>query len=305
MGRLHCGALSAALRHSPGPLGRGPSACPACPPRLALPQDVGRLVLSLCSMLLLLAGCRGAVGPGPLPPSERLATATPIWQQLTARRHGLHTLKGLAAVRLLSPNQNVSLENVVVVLQGLASIRLEGIGALGQPVFLLVADQGRFAFYAPQEARLLSGTASARNLERTFGIALAPDALQAILIGDLPWATLPEGGPVAYRSRDNTYFWEGKVPRQEGTYRLWFDVTHLQPVRFEVEDLLGRVVLRVRYDDVQQRDGFWLPLRITVEQPLVSQQVIWHYSDVQLNVQVAPALFQLRVPAGTERVELE
>jgi hypothetical protein len=215
------------------------------------------------------------------------------------------TLKGLASVRLLSPNQNVTLENVVVVLQGLASIRLEGIGALGQPLFLLVADTGRFSFYSPREARLLSGTASARNLERTFGIALAPDALQALLIGDLPWATLPDGGPLAYRPRDNVYLWEGKVPRQEGTYRLWFDATHLQPVRFEAEDLLGRVVLRVQYEDLQQRDSFWLPYRITVEQPLVSQQVIWHYSEVQLNVQVAPTLFQLRVPVGTERVELE
>jgi hypothetical protein len=256
-------------------------------------------------MLFVCAGCRGAVAPGPLPPEQRLTTAAPIWQQLSARRNTFQTLQGLATVRLLSPRQNVSLDNVVVVLQGYESTRLEGLGALGQPLFLLVADQGRFSFYAPQEARLLSGTASARNLERTFGIALEPRALQAMLIGDLPWAVLPDGGPLAYRPRENVYFWEGKMPQQVGTYRFWFDVTHLQPVRFEVEDGLGRLVLRAQYDDLQQRDGFWLPQRITVEQPLAGQQVDWRYSEVQLNVRVAPTLFHIRVPVGTERVELE
>jgi hypothetical protein len=260
--------------------------------------------ISLCGLLLLLVGCRGTFGPPP-PAGQRLTTAEPLWQQLAVRRDTFQTLKGLAEARFHSPTQNVTLENVVVVLQRFEAMRLEGIGSLGQPLFLLVADSGRFSFYAPQEARLLSGASSARNLERVFGLALAPNALHAMLIGDLPWTTLPTGGPVEYRPRNNVYVWEGKDPQQAGQYRIWFAATHLQPVRFEVEDLLGRVVLRVQYDDFHQLDSFWLPYRVTVEQPLADQQVTWHYSEVQLNVGVAPTLFQIRVPVGTERVELE
>jgi Domain of unknown function (DUF4292) len=261
--------------------------------------------LSLCGLLLLLVGCQRAVGPGTVPPEERLSTAEPIWQHLADRRAAFQTLKGLAEARIASPAQNVSLDTVALVLQRFEAMRLEGIGALGQPVFLLVAEKGRFAFYAPREARLLTGTASAYNLERVFGISLAPQALQAILIGDLPLATLPTGGPVTYRARRNLYIWEGQDPQREGTYRVWFEATHLQPVRFELEDLLGRVVLRVQYEDFQQLPGFWFPYRITVDQPLAKQQVSWHYSEVQLDVRLTPTVFQIRVPAGTERVELE
>jgi hypothetical protein len=262
-------------------------------------------ILSLCGMLLLLVSCRGALGPGAIPPGERLTTAEPLWQQLAARRAAFQTLKGLAEARLVSPTQNVTIDQVVTVVQGFETMRLEGIAALGQPVFLLVAEKGRFAFYAPQEARLLTGTASASNLERAFGIALAPTALHAMLIGDLPLATLPQGGPVTYRPGGNFYVWEGQDPQRSGTYRVWFEATHWSPVRFELEDLLGRTVLRVQYDNFQALDGFWFPHRITVDQPLVAEQVVWHYSEVRWNVPVAPTLFEIRVPVGTERVELD
>jgi hypothetical protein len=47
-----------------------------------------------------------------------------------------------------------------------------------------------------------------------------------------------------------------------------------------------------------------LPYHITLIQPETEQQVVWHYSDVQLNAGVAPELFQMRAPPGIERVEL-
>jgi hypothetical protein len=47
-----------------------------------------------------------------------------------------------------------------------------------------------------------------------------------------------------------------------------------------------------------------LPYRITLIQPETEQQVVWHYSDVQLNAGVAPELFQMRAPPGIEQVEL-
>jgi hypothetical protein len=221
------------------------------------------------------------------------------------RRQAVQTLKGLAQAQFLSPTQNLAVDTVAVVLQHREAMRLEGIGALGQPLFVLVAAHNVFSFYVPQEARLLAGTASAHNLQRVFGLTLAPYALHALLLGDLPLETFPPGGPVIYRRGSHLYGWEGRSPQESETYRVWFDATHQQPVRFELEDLLGRVVLRVQYDDFRPLDGWWFPYRITADQPLVGQSVIWHYSAVQLNVSVRPTVFQIRVPAGTERVELE
>jgi outer membrane lipoprotein-sorting protein len=235
----------------------------------------------------------------------RLSTAEPIWQQLAARRRTFQTLQGLAEARLSSTSQNVTVESMVVVLQGFEAMRLEGISALGQPVFLLVSDGQRFSFYAPQEARLVSGTASAQNLQRVFGVALAPSALHYLLLGDIPLAALPTAGKLAYHPGGNLYVWEGWDTGHMGYYRIWFDAMSLHPVRFAVEDVLGRVVLHVEYADFRRLDNFLVPYRITADQPLAEQRVVWHYSDVQLNGQVAPALFHMRVPAGTKHVELE
>jgi hypothetical protein len=190
-----------------------------------------------------------------------------------------------------------------VVLQRLEAMRLEGIGSLGQPLFLLVSDGQRFSYYAPQDARLISGAASAHNMERVFGITLAPNALHAMLIGDIPLATLPAGGKGTYLPQRDLYLWEGAVP--PGYYRVWFATSHRQPVRFEVEDLLGRVVLQVQYENFQQLQEFFMPLRITVDQPLADQRVVWRYNNVRINAGVVSALFDLRVPAGVERVELQ
>ena len=171
-------------------------------------------VLSLCGVLLLVVGCRGAFSPGAsLPPvcTASLPTAESLWQHLALRRQTFQNLKGLAQAQFYSPTHNLGVDSVVVVLQRFEAMRLEGIGSLGQPLFLLVSDGQRFSYYAPQDARLISGAASAHNMERVFGITLAPNALHAMLIGDIPLATLPVGGKMAYLPQSNRYLWEGAV----------------------------------------------------------------------------------------------
>lgn len=262
-------------------------------------------LLSLCGVLLFLGGCRGVLSPGSTspPPDTRLSTAEPLWEHLALRRQTFQNLKGLAQAQLYSPTQNAALDSVAVVLQRFEAMRLEGIGSLGQPLFLLIRDGQHFSYYTPQEARLVSGPASAQNMERVFGITIAPEVLHAVLLGDIPLTTFPVGGKVTYLPQRDVYMWEGQSSAEY--YRVWFAASHRHPVRFEVEDLLGRVVLRVQYEHFQQLQEFTMPYQITVDQPLADQRVIWHYTDVRVNAGIAPALFHLRVPAGIERVELK
>jgi hypothetical protein len=264
-------------------------------------------VLSLCGVLLLCVGCRGALSPQPTQTAAapQLTTAEPLWQHLTLRRQTFRTLKGLAQAQFYAPTQNLAVDSVAVVWQHFAALRLEGLGSLGQPLFLLITDGQQFSYYTPQEARLVSGTASASNMERLFGLTLAPNALQYMLIGDIPLDPVPSGGTLGYLPKPDLYLWEGQAPQQSGRYRVWFAAAHRQPVRFEVEDILGRLVLRVQYENFRQVQDFTMPYHITVDQPLAEQRVVWRYSDVRINAEVLPALFHMRVPAGVERVELQ
>ena len=266
-----------------------------------------RGALSLGIMLLWLAGCQSIPNPWqrlPHPPTP-LSSAKPVWEHLAARRQALDNLKGLARVRLRGAMRDATLDDAVVVLQHFEAIRLEGIGPVGQPLFLLIADAQQLSLYAPQDGRLLTGAASAENLMRLFGIAVTPTALQYVLVGDVPLATLPTTGDFVYRPRDNLYLWKGQVPSQPQAYRIWFEPYDLHPVRFEMEDAGGQLVLQVWYEAFQRINGFMVPYRINLVQPVVGRRVVWQYKEVQLNAGVTPALFRMRVPVGTTRLAIE
>jgi len=263
--------------------------------------------LSLGTLLLWLAGCHSIPNPWQElpPPPAPLSSAAPVWEHLTARRQALNNLKGLAQVRLRGSVRDAILDDAVVVLQGFEAIRLEGIGPVGQPLFLLIADAHQLSFYAPQEGRLLTGAASAENLLRLFGIALTPMTLQYVLMGDVPLATLPSAGAFTYQRRENLYLWRGQAPSQPQSYRIWFEPYDLHPVRFEMEDAGGQLVLQVWYEEFQHFNGFMMPYRITLVQPIVGRRVVWQYKEAQLNAGVSPTLFRMRVPVGTTRVAIE
>jgi|RhiMetdeSRZDD1v2_1073273.scaffolds.fasta_scaffold409784_2 outer membrane lipoprotein-sorting protein len=263
--------------------------------------------LSLGTLLLWLAGCHSIPNPWQElpPPPTPLSSAAPVWEHLAVRRQALNNLKGLAQVRLRGSVRDATLDDAVVVLQDFEAIRLEGIGPVGQPLFLLIADSHQLSFYDPQEGRLLTGAASAENLLRLFGIALTPMTLQYVLMGDVPLATLPTVGAFTYRRRENLYLWQGQAPSQPQAYRIWFEPYDLHPVRFEMEDAGGQLVLQVWYEEFQRFNGFMMPYRITLVQPTVGRRVVWQYKDAQLNAGVAPALFRMRVPVGTTRVAIE
>jgi len=263
--------------------------------------------LSLAIVLLGVAGCQSIPNPwrGLPPPATLLTSAAPVWEQLALRRQRFDDLKGLASVQLQAAAQNATLDDAVVVLWHFEAIRLEGIGPIGQPLFLLIADSQHLALYAPQEGRLLTGAASADNLMRLFGIAVTPTALQYVLMGDVPLTTLPNTGAFAYRVRENLYLWQGQVPPQPQSYRIWFEPYDLHPVRFEMDDASGQLLLQVWYEEFQRFEGFMVPYRITLVQPAVGRRVVWQYKDVQLNTGVPPALFRMRVPGGVVRVAIE
>lgn len=262
--------------------------------------------LSVVAVLLLHVGCRGPLDTSSqLSSSSILSTAAPFWQHLKVRRATYENLKGLAQLRLRTAQGRGTLDNVVVVLERFRAVRLEGIGPFGQPVFLLVSNDQRFSFYLPQERRVISGSTSTRQFAQLFGLALAPRMLPYVFVGDVPLLTLPEAGALTYLTDDDLYLWEGPDLQELWHYRIWFDPYRFLPVRFDMIASSGEVVLQVTYEDFRRLNGFTLPYRITITQPLVDHRVMWHYSDVQINMGVASALFRMRVPPGVERVELE
>ena len=261
-------------------------------------------VLSLGFVLLGLVGCQDFRSfPSPdMPP--RLSSTETIWQHLRVRRQSYTNLKGLAHVQLRLAKGGGTLDNTVVALDQFQRVRLEGIGPFGQPLFLMIAAEDRFSLYLPQESRVVEGANTANPLERLFGIAVDSKVLQHVLVGDLPFAVWPEPQPLTFLEAERLYMWEGQPPSEPWPYRVWIDPDRLLPVRFAILGVAGRVMLQVQYEEFRQLDGLTLPFKITLSQPQSDRWLSWDYQEVQLNQGVAAELFQLRVPPGTERVQL-
>jgi hypothetical protein len=261
-------------------------------------------VCHLCLLLLLLGGCQGLRVPGAASPTHLITTTEPIWRRLELRRRAYQSLRGLAELRLKAPGGGGTLDHTVFVLDGFSNVRLEGIGPFGQPLFLYTFAESHFALYLPQQKRVYTGGSSPEPFVRLMGLALEPGLLSYVLIGDIPLNTWPESGPLTYLPSENLYYWEGSAPLSIWFYRVWLDPYSLLPVRLELAAPGQQTQLKVTYDDFQQLNGLTLPFRIAVTQPQSQQHVILTYTVVELNVEVAASLFHMRVPPGTERVEL-
>lgn len=265
---------------------------------------LSRNIISLAACLLLLGGCSGlwpfsrpAPPPPPVPAS---VSAAPFWKHLTERRNALENLKGLAQVQARTDKGSATLDDVVVVVRHAEALRLEGIGPFGQPLFLFVTDGEWLALHMIRNNRLIVGPASAQNLERLFGIAVAPQSLLRVLLGDIPLNPLPTDGTLAYREEEHLYLWESTPSGLTASHRVWFDPQGLYPVRFEMEDASGSVVMRVNYGDFQQHGDVLLPARIDVVEPETQRQAVWRYTDVQLNTDVSADLFRVQPSPQTE-----
>ena len=264
---------------------------------------LSRNAISLAVSLFLLCGCGSLslfLPPEPSPSLPASVPAEPFWAKLAERRNALENLKGLAHVQARTDKGRVALDDVVVVLQRATALRLEGIGPFGQPLFLFVTDGENLALFRIRENRLIVGQASTRNLERLFGIGVAPRSLLRVLLGDLPLNQLPTSGDLAYLETERLYLWEGAQAGPHPKYRVWFDPQELHPVQFEMEDVSGSVVMQVNYDDFQPQGALLLPARIEVVEPATRRRAVWHYTDVQLNTEVSPDLFRVRPTPQTD-----
>lgn len=267
-------------------------------------RRLSRNAISLAVSLFLLSGCSGlrlfSPRTAPPPPLPASVPAEPFWKQLAERRNTIDDLRGLARVHVRTDERSVALDDVVVVVRHDEALRLEGIGPFGQPLFLFITDGEWLALHLIRDNRLIVGPASTQNLERLFGIAVAPQALLRLLLGDIPLGSLPTNGALAYREDERLYVWESTQPGAGPNYRVWFDPQALHPVRFELEDATGSVVIRVTYGDFQRYGDVLLPARIDVVEPATQRQATWHYTDVQLNTDVSADLFRVQPPPQTE-----
>jgi hypothetical protein len=249
--------------------------------------------------LLALTSCTAVREPGPRWRGG-LPDAAELVRSLEARRSALRSLRSVCRVTITGPEGTQSSRQVLLV-QRPDSLRAEAFSLLGTG-FVLAAAGGRLAVYVRGENRVYRGAASRENLAHYAHLDLTvADAVDLLL-----------GGP-PYRGAERlSVSWdpEARGPRLvaedgDGALGIAFAGDLRIPVRVERYGRSGELEWRAAFSEHLRVRDLWVPSRIAIEIPRRREAVAVKFEGIEANPELAPALFALQNPPGSEEVELD
>jgi hypothetical protein len=245
--------------------------------------------------ILTFASCITAIGCGP----RRLALPTDagipfpdfaaVHKQIAAACTGVRTLTAQLSLSGRVGGQRLS-GRVIAGFEGPASMRLEGLAPIGQPVFHLAAQGGTGTLLLPRESRVLRGQPAEAILDALIGVNLAPADLQAILTGCVVPKPTPTGG------RQHANGW-ASIDLQDGA-KLYLRRTSQWELRAAQRD-----GWQLEYTIGQSR--FPESVRLTSNSQRAPVDLMTAVSDVEANVDLDAAAFRVDVPADATPLTLE
>ncbi len=245
--------------------------------------------------ILTFAFCITAVSCGPRRLELPTDSGSPfpdfakVHEQVSSSCRGARTLTAALSLRGRVGEERLS-GRVIAGFERPASMRLDAPAPLGQPVFILVAQNGTGTLLLPRESRVLRGQPAEAILGQLIGVNLAPADLQAILSGCVVstpmatagrlhangWASIElQGGATLYLRR--TSQWELRAARRDG---------------WQIEYTMGQ-------------SRFPVSVHLMSNASKVPVDLTTGLSDVEANVDLDAAAFRVSVPPDARPLTLD
>lgn len=175
-------------------------------------------------------------------------------------------------------------------------LHFESLDFFGRPQAVLVTD-GK-SFYLFQEGRYYRGPATAANVARAFPLAMPPEQLVGLLLGQAPRIE-PEKVTMKTDSGANAYVLT--LVRGPVSQTLWIHPKNHRVLRSVVPGAGG---YEVSFDELQETGPLVFPRRIVVDAPAEKVHLELRYTDVALNEEPDPSLFSTEPPEGVPVIEV-
>ena len=248
-----------------------------------------RVVLLISWPLLACLGACGARGPAlPTGPGTPFPDARAAFDIAVAECRGVRTLS--ATLALSGRAGSTALRgNVDAGFEAPEKVRLEGRHPFGRPVFILVGASEAATLYLARENRVLKTAQAAEIVEALIGLPLDAAGLRSVSSGCGFGAADPSGGQsfsrgwVALETGDATTY----IRQIDGRWRVV---------------AASRAPLTVFYSDFVAGRPTTLRLR---SEGSTKADVTVRLSDVNINVPLDAAAFQVDVPAEAEPLTLD
>lgn len=242
----------------------------------------GRRLPLVLAALLALAGCARALPPPRQPMGEPAARAL---ARLAERWAEFRDFRALAEVDVRRRDERRRFL-AVVLLRAPASIRVEALSPLGQPVFVGVVHDRRVVAYDALANEATVGPATSDTAARLLSLPVEPDDLVGILAGRPAPVRDLRLAEVVTENGEPVLLLVGRDHQQ----RVWMDLA--TGVVRELEVTGGLYEVRIVYE--RAADGSLLGLSLAAPRAGLTGSL--RYRDGLLNGGLDPERFALRLP---------
>jgi len=252
------------------------------------------LKLLLCFLAGALTACQTLPPPRPVEPPAQLLTLNEISRQLTARQEGIHNVKSMVKSAVKAGEKNHNLKQVLLI-DGDTSLRLDTLSLFGQPVGVLISDPTQILLYDPKSNKLYRNREVWDIMIRTFGTVFDFREYISVFSGKIPRLASLTLKDVRWDSKTGNYHITAVDPERNNPLEIEVDTQTILPVRL-VKWENGKQVYTVRWENYQNAEGHLFPHTITVQRPLIDDEVAMKFNNPLINQGVPKDAFRLNIP---------
>jgi len=255
-----------------------------------------KLKLLLCFLAGVLTACETLPPPRPVEPPAQFLTLDEIFQQLTTRQNGIHNVKSMVKSSIKTRENNHNLKQVLLI-DGETSLRLDTLSLFGQSVGVLISDQTQILLYDTKSNKLYRNRKVWDIMMRTFGTVFDFREYISVFSGKIPRLASLNLKGVRWSPQTGNYHITAVDSERNDPLEIEVDTQTILPVRL-VKWKDGKRVYTVQWEDYQKAEGHLFPHTITVQRPLLGDELVMKFNNPLINQGVPEDAFQLNVPGS-------
>jgi outer membrane lipoprotein-sorting protein len=254
--------------------------------------------LKLPILLYCLAGaltaCETLPPPKPVEPPAQLLTLDEVSQQLATQQNGIHNVKSMVKSVIRTRENNHNLKQVLLI-DGESSLRLDTLNLFSQPVGVLISDQTQILLYDTKSNKLYRNREVWDIMMRTFGTVFDFREYVSVFSGKIPRLASLNLNGVRWNPKTGNYQISAIDSERNERLEIEVEPKSVLPVRLD-KWKEGKKIYTVQWENYQKTGEHLFPHTITVQRPLIGDEVVMKFNNPLINQGVPEDAFQLNVP---------